>query len=98
MRESEPWARTVSVVPLMKVETMARPRKNIEELAAQIQNLPRKDQVGVLERVLTPNLELELMLKRWHGRTRRHDARDIKRTVNQVTSERRRARPAARRP
>lgn len=56
----------------------------IDELAAQIQSLPRKEQVRVLERVLTPHLELEVALKRWHGRTRRHDAREITGTVNRV--------------
>jgi hypothetical protein len=32
---------------------MARPRKVIDELAAQIQKLPRAEQVSVLDRVLT---------------------------------------------
>jgi hypothetical protein len=56
---------------------MARPRKVIDELAAQIQNLPRAEQVSVLDRILTPHLELEVALKRWHARTRRHDAREM---------------------
>ena len=77
---------------------MAAPRKVIEELAAQIQSLPRKEQVSVLERVLTPHLELEVALKRWHGRTRRHDARGITRTVNRVANEVRRGRGSSRRP
>lgn len=77
---------------------MARPRKIIEALAAQIQNLPRNQQVGVLERVLTPNLELELQLKRWHLRTRRHDPERIARTVNRVAREVRVGRQSARRP
>jgi len=77
---------------------MAAPRKVIEELAAQIQSLPRKEQVSVLERVLTPHLELEVALKRWHGRTRRHDAREITRTVNRVANEVRRGRGSSRRP
>ena len=76
----------------------AAPRKVIDELAAQIQSLPRKEQVSVLERVLTPHLELEVALKRWHGRTRRHDAREITRTVNRVANEVRRGRGSSRRP
>ena len=71
---------------------MARPRKVIDVLAAQIQSLPRKEQVSVLERVLTPHLEFEVSLKRWHTRTRRRDAREISRTVNRVASEVRRGR------
>ena len=77
---------------------MARPRKVIDELAAQIQNLPRAEQVSVLDRVLTPPLELEVALKRWHARTRRHDARAMSRAVNRVASEVRRGRVSARRP
>jgi hypothetical protein len=77
---------------------MARPRKVIDELAAQIQNLSRAEQVSVLDRVLTPHLELEVALKRWHGRTRRHNAREMSRTVNRVASEVRRGRVSPRRP
>ena len=77
---------------------MATSRKMIEELAAQIQNLPRNQQVGILERVLTPKLELELLLKRWHLRTRRHDPVRIAQTVNRVAREGRVGRQAARRP
>jgi hypothetical protein len=77
---------------------MARARKEIDELAAKIQNLPRKEQVSVLERVLTPHLELEVALKRWHERTRRHDPREIGRIVNRVAGEVRRGRRSARRP
>ena len=77
---------------------MAASRKVIAELAAQIQSLPRKEQVSVLERVLTPHLELEVALKRWHTRTRRHEARDMTRTVNRVAKEVRRGRVSARRP
>ena len=77
---------------------MATSRKMIEELAAQIQNLPRNQQVGILERVLTPKLELELLLKRWHLRTGRHDPVRIARTVNRVAREGRVGRQAARRP
>lgn len=77
---------------------MARPDKVIDELAAQIQNLPRAEQVSVLDRVLTPHLELEVALKRWHARTRRHDAREVSRTVNRVASEVRRGRASPRRP
>ena len=77
---------------------MARPRKVIDELATQIQKLPRAEQVSVLDRVLTPHLELEVALKRWHGRTRRHDAREMSRTVNGVASEVRRGRVSPRRP
>jgi hypothetical protein len=73
---------------------MARPRKMMEALAVQIQNLPRKQQVGVLERVLTPNLELELLLKRWHLRTRRHSPERIARVGREV----RVGRQSARRP
>jgi hypothetical protein len=76
---------------------MARPRKIIDELAAQIQSLPREEQVRVLDRVLTPPLELEVSLKRWHARTRAHDSREIARTVNRVASEVRRGRLSARR-
>jgi hypothetical protein len=54
--------------------------------------------VSVLERVLTPHLELEVALKRWHGRTRRHDAREITGTVNRVAKEVRRGRVSSRRP
>jgi len=77
---------------------IAAPRKVIEELAAQIQSIPRKLQVSVLERVLTPHLELEVSLKRWHGRTRRHETREITRTVNRVANEVRRGRGSSRRP
>ena len=77
---------------------MAVPRKVVEELAAQIQNLPRKEQVNVLERVLTPHLELEVALKRWHERTRRQEPRGIARTVNRVAKEVRRGRVSSRRP
>jgi hypothetical protein len=52
----------------------------------------------VLDRVLTPHLELEVALKRWHARTRRHDAREVSRTVNRVASEVRRGRASPRRP
>jgi hypothetical protein len=65
---------------------------------AQVLSLPRKEQVSVLDRVLTPHLELEVSLKRWHSRTRSHDAREIARTVNRVASEVRRGRVSARRP
>jgi len=78
--------------------TVAASRKVIEELAAQIQSLPRKEQVSVLERVLTPHLELEVALMRWHGRARRHGAREITRTVNHVANEVRRGRGSSRRP
>ena len=77
---------------------MARPRKVIDELATQIQRLPRAEQVIVLDRVLTPHLELEVALKRWHARTRRDDAREMSRTVNRVASEVRRGRVSPRRP
>jgi hypothetical protein len=77
---------------------MARPRKVIDELAAQIQSLPRDEQVSVLDRVLTPQLELQISLKRWHTRTRVHDPREIARTVNRVATEVRRGRVSARRP
>jgi len=77
---------------------MARPRKVIDELAAQIQNLPRAEQVSVLDRVLTPHLELEVALKRWHVRTRRYGAREMSSTVNRVASEVRRGRVSPRRP
>jgi hypothetical protein len=77
---------------------MARPCKVIDELTAQIQNLPRKEQVSVLDRVLTPHLELEVALKRWHTRTRRHDPREMTRTVNRLASEVRRGRVPSRRP
>jgi len=77
---------------------MARARKEIDELASKIQNLPRTEQVSVLERVLTPHLEFELALRRWHGKTRRHDSREMTRTVNRVAREVRRGRIPARRP
>jgi hypothetical protein len=74
-----------------------RPRKVIDELAAQIQSLPRDEQVSVLDRVLTPHFELQISLKRWHTRTRGHDPRKIGRTVNRVATDVRCGRASARR-
>jgi len=68
-------------------DTMARRRKEIEELGKRIRALPTADQVEILEDVLTPALRLELAVKRLWRRTRNKDPRVIARAVHAARRE-----------
>ncbi len=74
---------------------MARNLKEIQELTERMAALSPEDQVKVLGKVLTPQMELRLLAHELGRRTRRHDprriARDVNRTVRQVRQARRKS-------
>jgi hypothetical protein len=61
---------------------VARRRKEIEELRERIRALPTAEQAKVVRGVLSPALELRLVLERFWARTRNKDPRAIARAVH----------------
>ena len=71
---------------------MARPAKKVEELARSIDELTVRERVRLLERVLTPETELALVVERVRRRTRGVDPRKVDRDISAAIQEVRRER------
>ena len=71
---------------------MAHSSHKVRDLAEQIESLPAKERLDLLKRVVTPELELQLLAEDLQQRVRAPDpralARDINRTVREVRSKR----------
>lgn len=71
---------------------MARLEKEIDELAKRIEALPAKRRFRLLERLLTPEVQLHLAVEELRRHVRVKDERQIDRVVNKAVRELRRER------
>jgi hypothetical protein len=72
---------------------MAHNPQRVQDLARQIQSLDSADRLELLQSVITPELELRLLVESLHQKVGAADprtvARDVSRTVREVRSRRR---------
>jgi hypothetical protein len=73
---------------------MARKPAHIQDLAAQIEALEPDDQLAVIKRVLTPQMELRLAMDQIAARARHVPARALDRAIDRTVREVRRERAA----
>ncbi|MCP4660237.1 MAG: hypothetical protein GY856_32965 [bacterium] len=68
------------------------PKSGVLKLATQIQALPPGDRLELLRNVLTPELEIQVLVEDLRGRAAGHDpriiARDVDQTVREIRGER----------
>jgi hypothetical protein len=71
------------------------PERRIQDLAVEIEALQPRDRLELLRRVLTPEVELRLLIDELSQRARGHDreaiTRDVDRTVQEIRRQRREA-------
>jgi hypothetical protein len=73
---------------------MARPRREVDRLLERIEALDTRDRLRLLERALTPQMELRLLVERIRRRTSRVPGRVLDRAIDQAVREVRRERAA----
>ncbi len=71
---------------------MARKPTHIRELAAQIEALKPDDQLKVIKQVLTPQMELRLVMDQMASRVRHVPKRALDRAIDRTVREVRRER------
>jgi hypothetical protein len=67
--------------------TTARRKSEVDELAQRIGALGPKEQVRLLRRVLTPDLEFRILLDETRKKTRGVDPRRLDREINKAARE-----------
>ncbi len=75
---------------------MARLEKDIADLAKRIEALPAERRLKLLERLLTPEVQLHLAVEEIRRQVRVKDERQIDRIVNEAVREVRRERARGR--
>ena len=66
---------------------MAFAAQRIRELILQIKALRAEDQIELLRRILTPEMELRLLANEFSQRTQGHDPQEVAREVDEAVRE-----------
>ena len=61
--------------------------KKIRELTLQIKALRAEDQIELLRRILTPEMELRLLVDEFSQRTQGHDPKEVAREIDEAVRE-----------
>jgi len=81
---------------VLDFERRMRRRDEIERTLEQVRSWPTKDQVVLIEGLLTPKTRLRLLVEEARRQVRVKDEREIDRAVNRAVRRVRRARAARR--
>ena len=81
---------------MLDFERRMRRRDEIERTLEQVRSWPTKDQVVLIEGLLTPKTRLRLLVEEARRQVRVKDEREIDRAVNRAVRRVRRARAARR--